>query len=60
MKMVNLKCCEIHELKNNKIIESYILIDLIDLLIQIGLNPLKTSRGSEAEISVRMMAWTLP
>ena len=47
MKMVNLKCCEIHELKNNKIIESYILIDLIDLLIQIGLNPLKTSRGSE-------------
>ena len=47
MKMVNLKFCEIHELKNNKIIESYILIDLIDLLIQIGLNPLKTSRGSE-------------
>ncbi len=46
-KMINLKCCEIHELKNNKIIESYILIDLIDLLIQTGTNPLNTSRGSE-------------
>ena len=40
-KMVNLKCCEIHELKDNKIIESYILIDLIDLLIQTGSNPIK-------------------
>ena len=29
-KMVNLKCCEIHQLKDGKIIESYILIDLID------------------------------
>ena len=46
-KMVNLKCCEIHELKDNKIIESYILIDLIDLLIQTGTNPLNNSRGSE-------------
>ena len=46
-KMINLKCCEIHELKDNKIIESYILIDLIDLLIQNGTNPLKNSRGSE-------------
>ena len=26
-KMVNLKCCEVHELKNNKIVESHILID---------------------------------
>ena len=46
-KMINLKCCEIHELKDNKIIESYILIDLIDLLIQTGTNPLNNSRGSE-------------
>ena len=46
-KMINLKCCEIHELKDNKIIESYILIDLIDLLIQTGKNPLNHSRGSE-------------
>ena len=45
--MINLKCCEIHELKDNKIIESYILIDLIDLLIQAGKNPLNNSRGSE-------------
>ena len=46
-KMVNLKCCEIHQLKDGKIIESYILIDLIDLLIQTGSNPINPSRGSE-------------
>ena len=46
-KMVNLKCCEIHELKDDKIIESHILIDLIDLIIQTGINPVKLSRGSE-------------
>ena len=45
--MVNLKCCEIHQLKDGKIIESYILIDLIDLLIQTGSNPINPSRGSE-------------
>ncbi len=48
-KMINLKCCEIHELKDNKIIDSYILIDLIDLLIQTGTNPLNNSRGSEGK-----------
>ena len=46
-KMVNLKCCEVHELKNNKIVESYILIDLLDLIFQTGINPIHTSRGSE-------------
>ncbi len=46
-KMINLKCCEIHELKENKIYESHIIIDIIDLLNQIGKSPLKRSRGSE-------------
>ena len=46
-KMINLKCCEIHELKNDKIIESHILIDLLDLMLQTGQYPLNKSRGSE-------------
>ena len=31
-KMINLRCCEIHELKEDKIIESYILLDVLDFL----------------------------
>ena len=46
-KMINLKLCEIHELQNNKIIQSHILIDLIDLMLQTGVCPLNKSRGSE-------------
>ena len=46
-KMINLKCCEVHELKNNKIIESHILIDLLDLIFQTGINPIYPSRGIE-------------
>ena len=46
-KMVNIKCCEIHQLKNNKIVESHILIDLLDLIFQTGINPIHPSRGSE-------------
>ncbi len=32
--MINLKCCEIHEIKNERIIESHILIDVMDFLRQ--------------------------
>ena len=46
-KMVNLKCCEIHELKNDKIVETYILIDVIDLIFQTGVYPINPSRGAE-------------
>jgi len=46
-KMVNLKCCEVHELKDNKIIESHILIDVLDLIFQTGQYPINKSRGSE-------------
>tara|TARA_Y100001970_G_scaffold286291_1_gene408086 strand:- start:3028 stop:4113 length:1086 start_codon:yes stop_codon:yes gene_type:complete len=45
--MINLRCCEIHELKDDKIVESHILIDVIDFLRQIGISPLNPSRGSE-------------
>ena len=46
-KMVNLKCCEIHELKDHKIIESHILIDVLDLIFQTGNRPINKSRGAE-------------
>ena len=46
-KMVNLRCCEIHELKNDKIVESHILIDVIDLIFQTGFYPINKSRGAE-------------
>ena len=46
-KMINLKCCEIHELKNDKIVESHILIDLLDLMLQTNQYPINKSRGSE-------------
>ena len=46
-KMVNLRCCEIHELKNDKIIESHILIDTINFLNQVGKFPINPSRGYE-------------
>ena len=45
--MVNLKCCEIHELKNDKIVETHILIDVIDLIFQTGIYPINPSRGAE-------------
>jgi len=46
-KMVNLRCCEIHEIKDNKIVESHILIDVMDLIFQTRVFPIKASRGSE-------------
>ena len=46
-KMINLRCCEIHEIKNGKIIESHILIDTLDFIRQLGIWPINISRGSE-------------
>ena len=46
-KMINLKCCEIHELKKDKIVETHILIDVLDLIFQIGAYPINPSRGAE-------------
>ena len=45
--MINLRCCEIHELKEDKIVESHILIDVIDFLRQCGIFPINPSRGPE-------------
>ena len=45
--MVNLRCCEIHEIKHDKIVESHILIDVMDLIFQTGVFPIHKSRGSE-------------
>ena len=39
--MVNLRCCEIHELNEDKIVESHILIDVMDLMFQTGIFPVK-------------------
>ena len=46
-KMVNLRCCEIYELKEDKIVECHILIDTIDLIFQTGILPINKSRGTE-------------
>ena len=46
-KMINLRCCEIHEIKNGKIIESHILIDTLDFIRQLGIWPINKSRGAE-------------
>ncbi len=46
-KMINLKCCEIHEIKNERIIESHILIDVMDFLRQADKWVINPSRGSE-------------
>ena len=45
--MINLRCCEIHEIKNGKIIESHILIDTLDFIRQLGIWPINKSRGAE-------------
>ena len=45
--MINLKCCEIHEIKNERIIESHILIDVMDFLRQADKWVINPSRGSE-------------
>ena len=46
-KMISLRCCEIHELKKDKITESHILIDVLDLLRQCSNFIINPSRGPE-------------
>ena len=45
--MISLRCCEIHELKKDKITESHILIDVLDLLRQCSNFIINPSRGPE-------------
>lgn len=46
-KVVNLRSCEVHRLVEGRIFHSYVLIDFLDLMNQVGLWPLVPSLGSE-------------
>lgn len=46
-KIINLRICEVHELKENKIIQSHVLIDLMDFVRQAGFWPINSSLGIE-------------
>jgi len=46
-KTVHLRTCEFHQIKNEKIIQSHILIDTIDFIRQAGFWPLNKSLGIE-------------
>ena len=46
-KTVHLRICEVHQLKENKIIESHILIDMMDFIRQAGFWPINSSLGIE-------------
>ena len=46
-KTIHLRICEVHKLKDNKIIQSHILIDLIDFVRQAGFWPINPSLGVE-------------
>jgi predicted ester cyclase len=46
-KTIHLRICEVHELKENKIIQSHVLIDLMDFVRQAGFWPINSSLGVE-------------
>ena len=46
-KVVHLRSCEVHQVVENKISHSYVLIDFLNLMNQVGLWPLVPSLGSE-------------
>ena len=46
-KTIHLRICEVHELKENKIIQSHTLIDLMDFVRQAGFWPINSSLGVE-------------
>ena len=46
-KTIHLRICEVHELKENKIIQSHVLIDLMDFIRQAGFWPINSSLGVE-------------
>ncbi len=48
-KVLTLRCCEIHEVDNTRrIVESYVLIDTLDVMRQAGVWPVAPSLGTEA------------
>ncbi len=46
--IVSLRCCEIHEVADSRIVESHVLIDTLDFLRQVGFWPIAPSLGTEA------------
>ncbi len=46
-KTIHLRLCEVHQLKDNKIIKSYVLIDIMDFIRQAGFWPINPSLGIE-------------
>ena len=46
-KMIHLRMCEAHEIKDGKIIHSHILLDVIDFIRQAGFWPINKSNGAE-------------
>ena len=46
-KTIHLRICEAHQLKENKIIKSYVLIDTVDFIRQAGFWPINPSLGIE-------------
>ena len=46
-KTIHLRICEVHQLKENKIIKSYVLIDTVYFIRQAGLWPINPSLGIE-------------
>jgi len=52
-KTIHLRICEVHQIKDEKIIESHILIDVVDFIRQAGFWPFNKSNGAEG-------LWTTP
>ncbi len=50
---MNLRCCEINQLVDDRIVESYVLIDVLDLMHQADCWPISKSLGAEG-------AWLSP
>jgi len=46
---VNLRCCEINEIEGGKIVEAYVLIDVLDLMHQADCWPISPSLGAEGQ-----------
>ena len=46
-KTIHLRLCEAHEIKENKIINSHVLIDIMDFMRQAGFWPINKSNGAE-------------
>ena len=47
--VVNLRCCEIHQVADDKIVESHVLIDVLDLMRQADCWPVAPSLGAEGQ-----------